>query len=172
VTPETYRKRVKYFKENSIFYRTHQLKAERAYRIVIKYLHHSTNTEDIKQELFELGHNVRNIINVQHKTAKEPFNLFFVDLEPAENKKEIYNIKALQNKIIQIELPRVKKNNIIQSMIFQNMATQNHTVTNHSCALNVVDLIIVKNAKKKKKKKNTRKMRIMRRQSFYQLQML
>jgi len=29
------------------------------------------------------------------------------------------------------------------------MATQNHTVTNHSCALNVVDLIIVKNAKNK-----------------------
>jgi len=31
------------------------------------------------------------------------------------------------------------------------MATQKHTVTNHSCALNVVDLIIVKNAKKLKK---------------------
>jgi len=40
--------------------------------------------------------------------------LFFVDLEPAENNKEIYNIKALQNKIIQIEPPRVIKNNIIR----------------------------------------------------------
>jgi hypothetical protein len=30
------------------------------------------------------------------------------------------------------------------------MATQNHTVLNHSCALNVVDLIIVKNARKSK----------------------
>jgi hypothetical protein len=40
--------------------------------------------------------------------------LFFVDLELAENKKEIYNIKALQNKFIQIEPPRVKKNNITQ----------------------------------------------------------
>ena len=29
------------------------------------------------------------------------------------------------------------------------MAIQTHPVTNHSCALNVVDLIIVKNAKKK-----------------------
>jgi hypothetical protein len=29
----------------------------------------------------------------------ELLNLFFVDLEPAENKKEIHNIKALQNKI-------------------------------------------------------------------------
>jgi hypothetical protein len=31
------------------------------------------------------------------------------------------------------------------------MATQNHTVTNHSCPLNVVHLIIVKNAKKVEK---------------------
>jgi hypothetical protein len=31
------------------------------------------------------------------------------------------------------------------------MATQNHTVTNNSCVLNLVDLIIVKNANKVKK---------------------
>jgi hypothetical protein len=31
------------------------------------------------------------------------------------------------------------------------MATQNHAVTNHSCVLNVVAVIIVKNAKKVKK---------------------
>ena len=100
-TPETYRILVKYFKGNNIFYHTYQLKEERAYRIVIKYLHHSTDTEDIKQELFELGHNVRNIINAQHRTTKEPLNLFFIDLEPAENNKEIYNIKTLRNKIKQ-----------------------------------------------------------------------
>jgi hypothetical protein len=75
--------------------------------------------------------------------------LFFVDLEPAENNKEIYNIKELQNKIIQTEPPRVNKNNIIQCMKCQNMATQIHTVTNHSCVLNVVDLITAKNAKSK-----------------------
>ena len=116
MTPETYRKRVKYFKEDNIFYHTYQLKEERAYRIVIKYLHHSTNTEDIRQELSELGHNVRNVINAQHRTIKEQLKLFFVDLETVENNKEIYNIKALQNKIIQIEPLRVKKNNIIQCM--------------------------------------------------------
>jgi hypothetical protein len=115
VTPETYRKLVKHFKENNIFYHTYQLKEEKAYRIVIKYLHHSTDTEDKRQELFELGHNVRNIINAQRRTTKEPLNVFFVGLERAENNREIYNIKALQNKIIQIQPPRVK-NNIIQCM--------------------------------------------------------
>jgi hypothetical protein len=92
---------------------TYQIKA---YRIVIKYLHHSTNTEDIKEELLELGHNARNIINAQHKTTEEPLNLFLVDLEPAEINKEIYNIKALKNKSIQREPPRVNKNNFIKCM--------------------------------------------------------
>jgi len=68
VTPETYRKLVRYFKYNNIFYHTYQLKEERAYRIDIKYVHHSTDTEDIGQELFELGHNIRNIINAQNRT--------------------------------------------------------------------------------------------------------
>ena len=107
---------VKYFKENNLFYHTYQLKQERAYRIVIKYEHHSTDTEDVKQELFELGHNARNIISAQHRTTKESLNFFFVDLEPAENTKEIYNIKALQNKITQIQSPGVNKNNIIKCM--------------------------------------------------------
>ena len=40
--------------------------------------------------------------------------MFFVDLEPAANNKDIYNITALQNKIIQIEPPRVNKKNIPQ----------------------------------------------------------
>jgi arsenate reductase-like glutaredoxin family protein len=114
VTPETYRKLVKYFKDNNIFYHTYQLKEERAYRIVIKYLHHSADTEDIKQQLFELRRNVQNIISAQHRTTKELLNLFFVDLESAENNKDIYNIKALQNKVIQIEPPLVNKKNIIQ----------------------------------------------------------
>ena len=85
VTPETYSELVKCFKENNMFCRTYRLKEERAYSIVIKYLHHSTDTEDIRQELFELGQNVQNIINSQHRTTKEPLNLFFVALEPAEN---------------------------------------------------------------------------------------
>jgi hypothetical protein len=70
--------------ERHIYHHTSQLKEERAYRIVIRYLHHSTNLDDIKQELTELRHTVRNIINVRHKLTKEPLNLFFVDLEAAQ----------------------------------------------------------------------------------------
>jgi hypothetical protein len=114
VTPGTYRNLTKYFKESNTYYNTYQLKEETACRIVNKHLHHSTDTEDIRQELLELGHNARSIINAHHRITKDPLNLFFVYLNPAENKKEIYKMTALQNKIVQIEPPRTKKNNIVQ----------------------------------------------------------
>jgi len=73
----------------------------------------------MKQELFELGHNERNIINAQHRTTRQQLNLFFVQLENDEIKKKIYNIKALQNKIMQIEPLRVNTNNIILCTRYQ-----------------------------------------------------
>ena len=109
--PDTYRNLIKHFKENGIYHHTYQLKEERAYRVVLKYLHHSTDVEDIRQELQDRGHKVRNIINVHHRITKE---FVFVDLEPAGNSKNIYDIMALQNKVIQIEPPRVNKRNIAQ----------------------------------------------------------
>ena len=80
--------------------------------MVLKYLHHSTDIQDIRQELLEVGHVARNIVNVHHRQTKEPLNLFFVDLEPANNNKDIYNITAIQNKIILIEPPRVNKKHV------------------------------------------------------------
>lgn len=113
-TPDTYRNIVKHCKDKGIYFHTYQLKEERAFRVVLKYLHHSTDVQDIRQELHELGHSVRNIVNAHHRQSKEPLNLFFVDLEPAENNKDIYGITALQNKIITIEPPRVNKKHIPQ----------------------------------------------------------
>jgi hypothetical protein len=110
---ETYRKTMAFTKEKNIIYHSHQPKNERPYRIVIKHLHHSVKLEDITDELSGLGHKVRNIINAKHRQTKEPLNLFFVDLEPAENNKEFYKIRSLQNKIIEIEPPN-KSKHIIQ----------------------------------------------------------
>ena len=56
VTPETYRTLIRYLKANNIYYHTFQFTEERAYRIVIKHLHHSIDIEEIRQELLELGH--------------------------------------------------------------------------------------------------------------------
>jgi hypothetical protein len=41
LTRETYRILIKHFKETNVYYYTYQLKEERAYRAVIKYLHHT-----------------------------------------------------------------------------------------------------------------------------------
>jgi hypothetical protein len=66
---------------------------------------HTTDTDDIKRELFDLGHAVWNITNIRNRQNKDSLNLFYVDLEPASNNKEVYNITAIQNKIIHFEPP-------------------------------------------------------------------
>ena len=93
--PDTYHKLIKHFKENGIYHHTVPLKEERAYRVILKFLHHTTEVEDIRQELFALGHVARNTVNVHHRLIKEPLNLFFVDQEPATNNKDIYNITGI-----------------------------------------------------------------------------
>ena len=87
--------------------------------MVLRHFHHTTDTEDIKKELLELGHVVRNIINVRHRQTKEPLNLFYIDLEPDKNNKDIYNLTAIQNKIIYFETPRTSKHHIPQCTRFQ-----------------------------------------------------
>jgi hypothetical protein len=114
ITPDTYRSLIKHFKDKDIYYHTYQLKEERAYRVVLKYLQHTTDVEDIRQELFALGHVARNIVNVHHWLTKEPLSLFVVDLELAKNNKDIYNLTAIQNKIIHIEPPRMNRIHIPQ----------------------------------------------------------
>ena len=86
--PKRRRGKIRNLKENNIYYHTYQLKEERAYRIVIKHLHHSTDIEEIRQELLEMEHKARNILNAQHRITKELLNLFFIDLEPAQKTKK------------------------------------------------------------------------------------
>jgi hypothetical protein len=101
---------VAFLKGKNTIHHTHQLKEERAYSLVIKYLHHSENTKEIEDQLTYMGHKVRNIINGRHRITKQPLNIFFVDMEPASNNKDIYNITILQNKTkIAIKPPRKNK---------------------------------------------------------------
>jgi hypothetical protein len=53
-------------------------------------------------------HKVRNILNVKHRITKEPLSLFFIDLEPKENNKCIYDMEFLCNMKITVEAPRPK----------------------------------------------------------------
>jgi hypothetical protein len=94
-------------------FRTYQLREERAYRVVILFLHPSIPTETIQQEIAKHDHRVRNVTNIRHRVTKEPLPMHFVDLEPKDNNKTIYNLDFICNTIITIEAPR-KKNIIVQ----------------------------------------------------------
>lgn len=106
---ETYKVIRENFVKNNISHYTYQLKSERAYRVVLRGLHSSEDTEVIKNELSELGHDIRQIINVRHKTTKNPLPLFYVDLEPKFNNKEIFKINRLNYMKISFEAPYKKK---------------------------------------------------------------
>lgn len=54
--------------ENNIVHHTFQPKEDRAYRVVIKHMHHFVDPMEIKEELEKLGHPVSNI--VKEKTGE------------------------------------------------------------------------------------------------------
>lgn len=110
---DAYRKLIRHLDTNNIIYHTFQLKQERAFRVVIKGLHHSTSTSDIKAMLLSLGHQVRSVRNIVSRVSKQPLPMFFVDVDPKENNKEIYDIHSLDNAIITIEAPK-KFDDIVQ----------------------------------------------------------
>jgi len=110
---EGYRTLIRHLQDENIVHHTYQIKQERAYRIVLWDLHHSIPTEDIKELLRTYGHSARNITNIRHRVSKEPLPMFFADLEPKANNKEIYKLQYLQNTKIRVEATRIK-NTIIQ----------------------------------------------------------
>lgn len=112
-TIDSYRLLVKYLEGRNIGFHTYQLKQERSYRVVLKGLHHSTPIADIKAELLCLGHQVRSVTNVYSRLTKEPLPMFFIDLDPKPNNKDIYNVRHINNAIITVEAPR-KRNELVQ----------------------------------------------------------
>lgn len=108
----TYRSLVTHLRNNNIAFHTYQLKQDRAYRVVLRDIHYSIPTQDIVDELATKGHQVRNITNIRHRVTKEPLPLFFVDLEPQPNNKEIYDLHHIFHSKIRVEPPRPKKTTI------------------------------------------------------------
>lgn len=110
---QSYRLVVKHLEDKKINFHTYQLKDERAYRVVVKNIHFSTPIPLIRDEIQSLGHQVRNIMNIKSRITKQPLSMFFVDLEPNQNNKKIYDVKYLVNAVVKIE-PPLKTNEILQ----------------------------------------------------------
>ena len=126
LNPDTYRKLIRHLNSEKIIHHTYQMKQDRAYRVVIRNLHYSIPIDEIKEELQKKGHAVRNILNIRHRVNKYPLSMFYVDLEPKENNKEIYNLQYLNNMKINVE-PPYKKIPPFNVQDVSSMATQKHT---------------------------------------------
>lgn len=110
---DIYRILVRKLNEGNVSFHTYQLKQDRAYRVVLKQMHYSVDKNDLKDALSQLGHNVRNVTNVLHSSTKQPLSMFFIDLEPSSNNKDIFNIQYLLHAKIMFE-PPYKKKDIVQ----------------------------------------------------------
>lgn len=121
------------FTSNNIAHYTYQLKSERAYRAVLRGLHSTEDTNVTKEELKSQGHVVRQIVNVFHKITKKPLPLFFVDLEPKSNNKDIFQVKYLNQMRVTFEAP-YKKKEIIQCKRCQRFGhSKNQCCRPHRC---------------------------------------
>jgi hypothetical protein len=69
------------------------MQIKRTYTVVLKNMHYSSNPEEIKTETENLGHTVTNIWNIKQYRTKQPLSMFFVDLKPAPNNKDIFSAK-------------------------------------------------------------------------------
>ena len=106
---EHYRIIIKALSEKHTEFHTYKLKEERGYKVVLRNMHHSISTVDIKAEIEKLNHKVTNIWNITHQKTKQPLPMFFVELKPAPNNKDIFNVEYLQQCKIKFEPPRQKR---------------------------------------------------------------
>jgi hypothetical protein len=148
LTPETYRALIKHLKETDVYYHTYQLKEERAFRVVLKYLHHTTKIEDIRQDLLQQGHVARNIVNAHHRISKEPLNLFFVVLNQPRTTKKFTKLRPYKIKSYTLNHLEQINTTSRSTHAVNNMGIREATATGHTRASNAVANIIVQNARK------------------------
>lgn len=130
----SHQKVVLFLKQTNKQFHTYQPRQKRAYRVVLRHVHHSTDTDQITEAITQYGHSVRNITCVLHRVTKQPLSLFYVNLEPKENNKDIYNIEFLLNMKVKFEPPHKKRNDIPQCKRCQGyFHTQSYCYHNPRC---------------------------------------
>jgi hypothetical protein len=106
--PAHYRQIVNSFRRSGVPFHTYQLSEDKAYRIVIRGLHHSVDTQDIAQDLIARGYKVRQVTNILSRD-KVSLPLFFVDLDSGSSNSSIFKIDTMFHSKITVEEPRQSK---------------------------------------------------------------
>jgi hypothetical protein len=102
---------------------------------VLKNIHYSINPEEIKIEIENLGHTVTNIWNIKQYRTKQPLSMFFVELKPAPNNKDIFNVEYIQQCKIKLEPPKHKRD-IAQCVNYQRYGhTKNYCHLKPRCMI-------------------------------------
>ncbi|KAL4122050.1 hypothetical protein QTP88_014455 [Uroleucon formosanum] len=120
-----HKKLIRLLKDINAQYYTYRLHSEKSQRIVVKNLHPTAPVEDIAAAIEEIGHSVKNVINIKHHQTKSPLPMFFVDLNLQESDNDIFSITALLHTKVRIEEPH-KKQEIPQCL---NCQSYGHTRT-------------------------------------------
>lgn len=90
-------------------FHTYKMKKDRNFRVVLKNLHHSTDVNDLRAALQEKGHTALIIHNMKQRGSGNPTSLFFVELKPNENNKDVYEIDLILNHRVKFEPPHKKR---------------------------------------------------------------
>lgn len=108
-TSDAYRTIVKELDARGTEYFTYKPKQERSFKVILKKMHPTTDIEEIREALAQLGHVANNIWNMKQASTKIPLHMFVVELHQNPNNKEVYNIKNLLHCRVKFEPPRPKR---------------------------------------------------------------
>jgi hypothetical protein len=85
------------------------MKKEKSFKVMLKNMYPFSNLEELKQDINSKGHVITNIWNVLQRITKEFLPMFFVELKPAANNKDVYNVNFLLQYKIKFEQSHAKR---------------------------------------------------------------
>jgi len=81
---------VKELKTGNYEFHAYKPKQEESFKVVLKHMPSEERIDDIKRDIEDFGHKVTNLWNIKKRGTKEPLNMFYVELKPEKNNKDIY----------------------------------------------------------------------------------
>jgi len=87
---------------------TYKPKQESSFKIVLKYIPPEKKINAIKRDIEEIEHKITDIWNINKCGTKAPLNIFYVELKPENNNKNIYEVTHVLGYTVKFEPPHPK----------------------------------------------------------------
>jgi len=91
--------------EDNVHIHTHQLRSNKGFHVILRYLHHSTPRLWLQNELNKLGFKTRSVRLMKHRFTGNPLNLFEIELEPQVDgsHEDVLKLKELDRQSVVVE---------------------------------------------------------------------